>query len=275
MALVDIVLPFYNRKDLLPRAVQSVINQEFTHWKLWLIDDGSDDDYLPAIAPFLKEDRIQLYKQKNLGVSVARNVGSSFGVGSYLAFLDSDDEWLPLKLTQQMKIMSMNDHKICQTREIWIRHGKRVNPPKHLIKKAGFIFKESLDHCMITPSSVLMTRELWNQYGPFDPELPACEDYDLWLKICAKEPVALIDQDLMIRYGGHEDQLSAKYPAMDQFRLYSLSNLIAIKTLSPEYQNLALEVFHKKLGILKKGALKHNNSSVLVLLESFNKKVSN
>ncbi|MBU0650624.1 glycosyltransferase, partial [bacterium] len=122
--------------------------------------------------------------QKNSGVSSARNKGILLSKGKYLAFLDSDDEWKKNKLKKQIEFFKENPAlKICQTDEEWIRNGKWINQKKIHQKKSGWIFEPSLELCLISPSSVIIHKDIFDHIGLFDETLMACEDYDLWLRI--------------------------------------------------------------------------------------------
>jgi hypothetical protein len=97
----------------------------------------------------------------------------------------------------------------------------------------------------------------------FDEDLPACEDYDLWLRLCHQFPVHYIDKALITKYGGHDDQLSQQYTAMDRFRIHALHRLLKTATLQPEYYRAAEEILLGKLDILINGAVKHHNQTLL------------
>jgi glycosyltransferase involved in cell wall biosynthesis len=265
---IDIVIPVYNRPEQCQRAVESVLNQSYTNYQLYIIEDGSEQKaYIPK---WDKHTQIHYHSlTQNKGVSFARNFGVSQGSSPWVAFLDSDDIWHKQKLELQVQDILQKKALIHQCAETWIRNGVRVNPPARLLKREGVFFKQSLQDCMITPSSVILKRSLFEKYHGFNENLPACEDYDLWLRITADDtPVALLNKELLIRYGGHEDQLSHKYPIMDRFRLESLANLLEDSSLIAANYELALHVFQKKYKILKKGAKKHSNHSLLEYLQS-------
>ncbi|MEO7779804.1 MAG: glycosyltransferase family 2 protein, partial [Fibrobacteria bacterium] len=169
-------------------------------------------------------------------------------------------EWLPGKLAAQMALLGETGLSICQTEETWIRNGVRVNPPAHYVKRAGEIFALSLRHCMITPSSVLMTRALFDSVGGFNPEFPACEDYEMWLRITPDHPVGLIPKPMMVRYGGHADQLSTRFPAQDRFRIRALCLLLDGGRLQAGQRAQALEALGEKLRIYRVGCEKRERT---------------
>lgn len=263
--MISVIIPVYQRKELLLRALGSVLEQKGVAMEIVIVDDGSTDGLQEWLVSYLAklntnlvpEGGIHPYFIEHGGVSRARNFGVRQASGEWLAFLDSDDLWHPRKLLRQWEFH--RDHpeiSLSQTEEIWIRHGRRVNPRNKHKKRAGDLFEQSLELCAITPSSVLMKREVFERYGPFDESLPACEDYDLWLRIAAKEQVGLVEEALMTRFGGHEDQLSAKYPAMDRFRLVALAKILASGELSEPQERMAREVFEFKVHVLALGAAK-------------------
>ena len=221
MPLFSVIIPTFNRKEETARAVRSVLAQTLSDHEIIVVDDGSTDG-----TPLLREEfggRIIYLSQKNSGVSSARNRGIRESSSRYIAFLDSDDLWLPDKLAAHREFLARNGGMaIHQTNETWIRKGRRVNPMNRHRKPSGHIFIASLDLCLVSPSAVCMERSLFDRYGLFDELLPACEDYDLWLRISSREPVGLIDRELTVKHGGHDDQLSKKFWGMDRFRLYAI-----------------------------------------------------
>jgi glycosyltransferase involved in cell wall biosynthesis len=259
---ISVVIPTFNRVGLLERAIQSVLMQTLSPGQIIVVDDGSVDQTRETIQSKYKEEVIYFY-QANQGVSHARNTGINIAKGNWIALLDSDDEWMPEKLEQQvLALVNQPDYGFCHTNEIWIRDGKRVNPMLKHAKSGGHIFDKCLPLCVISPSSVLLKKNIFDELGGFDTGLPACEDYDFWLKYCCQNPVLYIETPLLIKYGGHEDQLSKKHWGMDRFRLRSLLKLIALAPLSDSQKNMAVSTFYDKLQVLENGAKKKNNDEV-------------
>jgi glycosyltransferase involved in cell wall biosynthesis len=268
MPYFSVILPVHNRPDALKEAIDSVLSQTFTDYELIVVDDGSTDD-TPHVAREYGE-RIRCLRQENRGVSAARNAGVAASTAPWLAFLDSDDRWLPEKLARQARFIAENPGVvILQTDEEWIRRGRRVNPRNRHLKREGRIFLDSLELCLVSPSAAVMSRACFDRYGPFDEDLPACEDYDLWLRVTARETVGLAPERLVVRRGGHADQLSARYPAMDRFRVYAIMKLLASEgaALPPEYRERAAAVALLKTRILRNGAIKRNRHGVAEKLD--------
>lgn len=126
---ISVIIPTYNRCWILKEAIDSVLSQKFSDFEIIVVDDGSTDATNELLSTY--GDQITTISQQNKGVSAARNAGISFARGGYIAFLDSDDMWLPEKLSCQHDFFQSHPEAlICQTDEIWIRNGVRVNPKK-------------------------------------------------------------------------------------------------------------------------------------------------
>ena len=252
--LVSVIIPTYNRAWIIKESVDSVFSQDFNDFELIVIDDGSTDNTLEILNSY-GEDIIVIH-QRNQGVSSARNRGLMEASGSLIAFLDSDDLWLPGKLSLQVDFFNSNPTAlICQTEEIWMRNNVRINPKKRHKKPAGLIFEPSLALCLVSPSAVMIRRSLFDDVGLFDETLPACEDYDLWLRISCKYPVCLIDIPLIIKRGGHDDQLSAS-PGLDKYRIKAIKKIIESNLLSESQFQAAVKTLKEKCAIYAAGCRK-------------------
>lgn len=262
---VSIVIPTFNRGHTLTRAIDSVLSQSYSNFELIVVDDGSTDDTQNILK---KISNISILKQENKGVSAARNSGIKKASGEWIAFLDSDDEWLPTKLEKQVAVILENTDAVCvYTNEIWIRNGVRVNLMKKHKKSGGDLLIPSLTQCLIAPSSVMLKKATLIKLGCFREDYPVCEDYDLWLKLTSLYSVIYIDEPLIRKYGGHDDQLS-KAVAMDYFRVRSLDWLIKNRGLGEIAHNTALKVLKIKSKNLIKGYLKHDNLANLSEIRS-------
>ncbi len=250
---VSVIIPTFNRSHTLRKALDSVLSQTYRADSIIVIDDGSIDGTPQVIGEHYPD--LTYIKQKNRGVSTARNKGIGMTDTDWLAFLDSDDEWLPEKLERQMTALEQQpEMKICHTDETWIRNGKRVNPKKKHAKTGGWIFEKCLPLSCVSPSSVLIHRSLFDDVGLFDESLPACEDYDLWLRIAAHHPFLYLNEKLTVKYGGHKDQLSRKHWGMDRFRIRALKKILASDTLSNNDRNAAEAMLAEKTQIISQGA---------------------
>ena len=251
---VSVILPTYNRGWIVREAIDSVLDQSYTDVELIVVDDGSTDDTRAILDEY--GGRLTVIRQVNMGVSAARNTGIRAATGELIAFLDSDDYWISGKLDRQVDYFIRNPQMmICQTEEIWVRRGKRVNAKKKHRKQSGMIFHYCLPLCLISPSAVMMRRQLFDRVGLFDERLPACEDYDLWLRITCREPVGLIDEPLIVKRGGHDDQLS-RMAQLDKYRIDALAKIIDSGRLDIDQKRAAVLMLKEKCRIYINGCVK-------------------
>lgn len=260
--MISVIIPTCNRAAFLSRSIQSVIRQTLSPAELIIVDDGSTDntsqvvqdlaDHTPAFPI--------LYKyQENKGAAAARNTGIRTSRHEHIAFLDSDDWWLPEKLAQQYASMVSHPHYlISHTREIWYRNDKRVNQKKKHDPPHGDIFEASLRMCMVGMSTVMAKRTSFDTFGFFDEQLPCCEDYDLWLRMSCQLPFLRIDTPLICKDGGRDDQLSFIHRmGMDTFRIQALCNLLERSSLSEKQRSITLLELQRKCTIYGNGCIKH------------------
>jgi glycosyltransferase involved in cell wall biosynthesis len=257
---VSIIIPTFNRAQKAARAISSVLSQTFNDFELIVIDDGSTDETAETLSQF--KDKIAVIRHsKNLGVSAARNSGIKASRSPLLAFLDSDDYWMPEKLETQIRYFRENpDAVVCQTEEIWVRNGVRVNPWNKHLKPSGDIFERSLKLCVVSPSAVMIRRSLFDEVGLFDEDFPVCEDYDLWLRIGCRYPIHLINKYMLVKEGGHADQLSSMLKGMDRFRIKAMVKLLEIGCLDEAHTMAVHQELEKKCLIYGNGCLKRGKT---------------
>jgi len=266
---VSVIIPTYNRAWIIEEAIHSVLAQDYTEFELIVVDDGSTDQTFDVLESYRND--IKVLSQKNKGVSAARNRGIAEASGKFIAFLDSDDLWLSQKLSVQIDFFNQTpDALICQTEEVWIRNGFRVNPKKRHKKPSGMIFKPSLKLCLVSPSAVMIRRRLFDRVGGFDETLPACEDYDLWLRISCRFPIHLIDTPLIIKRGGHDDQLS-KGTGLDKFRIKAIEKIIKSGLLSEDQHRAAVKTLKEKCDIYAAGCRKRGREEEAWYYEALSK----
>jgi len=255
--LVSVIIPTYNRAYILFKAIESVLNQSFKDLELIVVDDGSTDE-----TPYLVSKYPLIYVRKpRRGVAHARNVGISKARGEFIAFLDSDDIFVPDKIEKQLKFFEKNpSYKIVQTDEIWYKGSRRINPKKIHQKAEGWFFDRAIKLCVVSMSTVLIKKELFKEVGLFDEEFWVCEDYEFWLRVALKTPMGLIKEPLVIKSGGRPDQLSA-IKGLDYYRTLALIKLFKNyqKELNLEQKLMLFAEAKKKFKIFYKGALKHGN----------------
>jgi len=252
---VSVIIPTHNRAALVQEAVASVLAQTWRDFEVLLVDDASTDDTAAALAPYASQVKI-LCRATRGGVAAARNTGIRAARGEWLAFLDSDDLWLPEKLARQMAYLAQQpDLSLCQTEETWVRRGVRVNQPQTHRKIGGRLFFESLERCMISPSAVILHRRLLERHGAFDETLPAAEDYDLWLRLTWRYEVGLEPEPLIVKRGGRPDQLSAQW-GIDRYRIQALIKLLEDPELPAPEARAARRVLARKCALYAQGCAK-------------------
>ncbi len=259
MSSISVVIPTYNRVVLLERALDSVMAQTLPADEIIVVVDGSTDNTVSMLKS--RYPGVNLIQQDNRGVSAARNAGIATARHDWIALLDSDDVWHHNKLERQLQGLNNSpEYLICHSDETWIRNGFRVNQMNKHKKAGGHIFQHCLPLCVISPSTVMIHRLLFDEIGLFDETLPACEDYDLWLRLCSRYPVLYIDEALITKYGGHDDQLSRQYWGMDRFRIQALNNIISSAKLNDVDHDAAIKMMRSKINIYLAGAEKHDNT---------------
>jgi glycosyltransferase involved in cell wall biosynthesis len=255
MSLISVIIPTYNRSAFLKEAIESVLKQTYQPFELIVVDDGSTDDTAEVLSCYAG--KISIFSIPHGGPSAARNHGIQAARGDYIAFLDSDDFWLPGKLAAQMRFFHSNpEARICQTEEIWVRNGVRVNPRQKHKKYSGWIFDKCLPLCVVSPSAVMLHRSVFTRVGIFDETFPACEDYDLWLRIAPLYANYLINTPFIIKRGGHGDQQSKNVPALDIYRIRALCKILSSDILTSFQHALALAELKKKCRIYANGCFK-------------------
>ena len=260
---ISVVIPSYNRKDFLKRSIDSAINQTKKPLEIIVVDDGSTDGTETMIKS--DYDFVKFIKQKNKGVSAARNIGIKVSIGEWICFLDSDDEWKKDKLEKQINAMKSNPgYKFFHSNEIWIKNGLRINQKKKHKKYGGDIFDKCLDMCRISPSSVMIDKTVFDEVGNFNEDLVVCEDYELWLRICDKYRVFFIDEPLIIKYGGHQGQLSYSIESIENHRIKALEYLI-LENLNRKNKRHAIQMLLSKLNIYLKGLVKRRKNDEIAV----------
>ena len=275
MSTVSVVIPTFNREGFIEQCVVSALQQSKKPDEVIVVDDGSSDKTWDVLRTLgfsdSKEERnsLRYIFQRNKGVSAARNLGIKAAKYRYIAFLDSDDLWLEKKLEKQISSLESQSirYRLSHTNEIWVRNGVRVNAHLKHEKNGGDIFIQCLKLCCISPSSSLVDRSVFDDFGFFDENLPACEDYDFWLRFCAFEDVHFVNEHLLIKNGGHDQQLSKKHWGMDRFRVTALENLLKNESLSEFKRKETIKELIFKLQVLIDGGRKRKKDAFVKKLD--------
>ncbi|OQX87431.1 MAG: hypothetical protein B6D55_03535 [Candidatus Omnitrophica bacterium 4484_70.2] len=251
-----IIIPTYNRQHFLKIAINSCLYQTYPDFELIIVDDGSTDGTKTMVKK-INDSRIKYLWQPHQEVSAARNQGILSAQGEYICFLDSDDRFRiqKLEITYQY-IKKYPEFKIFHSEEIWYRNFRLLPQKKHHQKPEGNVFNRALKLCCISISTCCIKKDVFEKIGLFDENLPVCEDYDFWLRVSVNYPVKLIPKILTIKQGGHYDQQSKRYPALDRFRIYALKKLIENSSLNPQQKKLVVNELKRKCEIYIEGAKK-------------------
>ena len=202
MPKVSIIIPTYNREKFIGRALESVLAQTYKDYEIIVIDDGSQDQTRDVVRQY--GGNIKYVYQQNGGSSSARNRGIQESTGEYIAFLDSDDIWIPEKLAIQVEILDKNKSIgiVCSRMPIFDKEGKQIGfkPQEHI----GKDFIALITHWGDLPTSTVMTRrECFDKVGLFDTSLKTIQDFDMWLRIASRYDIYEYRDKCLARYFRH------------------------------------------------------------------------
>ena len=226
---VSVIIPVYNRPAMVREALASVLAQTFRNFEILAVDDGSTDDTPERLEEAAEGAPLRVIRIEHCGKPGAvRNRGVEAARGELLAFLDSDDLWAPEKLESQLALHGVASAapRISHTRERWLRNGREVSQGSQRHRRAGDLFVDSLKKCIIGPSTVMMERSLFEELGGFREDVEIAEDYELWLRVTHREPVAYLDEALTVKRAGPWDQLSERHGGIELFRIQALRELV-------------------------------------------------
>jgi glycosyltransferase involved in cell wall biosynthesis len=258
---VSVIIPTFNRKSFLTRALNSVQNQTCRCAEIIIVDDGSTDGTEEYLESFKSQSSLPVhyFKQSNKGPAAARNLGIAHSACKYITFLDSDDHWHKRKIEKQLQVMLQQpEYMISHTRERWMRNGVHINQKKKHLPKHGYIFSHCLDICTVSMSTVMVKRELFDLIGTFDQQFRCCEDYDFWLRVSCRYPFLLVDDTLTVKEGGRGDQVSAQYQVgMHKLHIQALDKLLKLELLDVLQVGQAERELLKKALIYGNGCVRH------------------
>ena len=263
--MVSVIITTYNRRSFLREAVLSALGQSYGDTEVVVIDDGSQDGSFDVVRDL----PIRYEWKENGGVSSARNLGIALARGEYLSFLDVDDLWKPEKLAVQLARMEAEGYAVSYTDEIWLKDGRWLNQKKRHRKYSGSIYEQCLPLCIISPSSAMIAKQVFDEVGLFDESLPVCEDYDMWLRISSRYPVLFVPLPLIVKRGGHADQLSRAFEAMDKYRIKALLKMLDSGVLDDLQSRRTRAELLKKCMIVGKGAQKRGKTEEAAYYLSF------
>jgi glycosyltransferase involved in cell wall biosynthesis len=202
MPNVSVIIPTYNRAEVLGRAVKSVLNQGYGDFEIIVVDDGSTDNTWHVSGAFSKQQVKYVRHEKNMGPAAARNTGIGHASGKFIAFQDSDDEWFPQKLGRQVKVLETASDRVGAVYTgFWrIRDSSRKYEPRKRGKLEGDIHMELLRGNFLGTPTILIKKECFNSSGLFDEKLFHLEDWEAWLRISTAYEFRVIDEGLVVSY---------------------------------------------------------------------------
>ena len=215
---VSVLIPAYNCEKTIHRAVQSVLQQTFRDFELIIVDDGSQDGTVEAINEFV-DSRVKIVRHpNNLGSSEARNTAVKSCLGRYLAFLDSDDEWLPEKLSRQMDAIRNQPEEIIANVTGYYLFDEFDILRKELPSRPVSWYKHLLMGCSLgVGTTLIVSRKAFENIGNFDPSLPRYEDWDWLLRFTKTYPLIITPEPLAVVYRGSRPQAKVVELAARQF----------------------------------------------------------
>jgi len=221
---ISIITPNYNYANYIGYTIESIIEQDYKNWELIIVDDGSTDNGLAIVKNYIKNDNriILLENTINLGAAKTRNKAVDIAKGRFIAFLDSDDLWLPIFIEKQLKLIKKDNFTLCYTGGYLIdENSKEIGSflPKY---NNGFIFKNMLRRYEINNQSVMIKREVFRK---FNEDITIGEDYNLFMEIVLNNKVCNIKEKL-IKYRVHGSSITKSHKKdLSEGTLFTLSEL--------------------------------------------------
>ena len=207
MPKVSVVIPTHNRANYIAHAVESVLDQTFRDYEIIVINDGSTDNTQEVLKKF--EDKIKLLHQENKGIAQTRNRAIQESTGEYIAFLDSDDYWMPEKLDQQVRILDTHPKVgiVYSRMPIVDKQGNKIGMKP--AGPSGRNFRELLEIWGDLPTSTVMVRRsCFEKAGLFDTALHTMEDIDMWIRIARFYDIYEIENKVLAFYRRHDHQVT-------------------------------------------------------------------
>lgn len=208
MPRVSVIIPAHNAMTYLPETVENVLKQTFTDFEVLIINDGSLDD-IEEWASHLTDSRVKLISQQNQGVSVARNTGIAQATGEYIAFLDADDLWEPSKLEKQARRLDDNPEVgLVYTWTVLVDQWGKPTGIVYTYDLEGNVWAQIVvEDIVCNGSSAMVRRSCFEIVGVFDPNLSSVADGDMWVRIAAHYPFAVV-KELLVYYRQYPNSMS-------------------------------------------------------------------
>lgn len=245
MPQISVVIPSYNCGPYIAEALDSVLGQTYSDLEIIVVNDGSTDNTGEIIKPY--RDTIIYIEQQNRGLPAARNVGIRAASGDYIALLDADDSWIPNKLDQQMpRFSDLEVGIVCSDVSVTYSDGRFL--PSFLAERPlateGYIIDNYIQSRFLFPSTMIFRRQCFDQVGLFDEEMFACEDMELFMKMCLRWKVALVREQLVIRREGGYN-ITANHEKLGRYTILAFRKFLAAE---PELKPSTKKIVKEELG---------------------------
>ncbi len=256
--LVSVVIPTYNRAELLPRAIKSVLSQTFKDFELIIVDDGSTDDTKEVVKKFQEKDkRIKYIWQKNSGGPASPlNNGIKNSLGEYISFLEDDDEWLPKKTEEQLSLFQKSKMiGLVGCNAMVTKNNKLLYIYKTPSDCKNYL-KELLESNIIcSTGSVLIKKSVLEEVGLFDEKLSNAQDLEMWIRVAEKGYFFTFSQNILFKYNIYEQSIS-----------HSMSTTKAEKDLFYIFDKY--EEHYKKKSKIYSNKLRYDGTRYILMNES-------
>ena len=208
---VSIVVPVYERTDLLADSLESIFDQSFEDWEAIVVADHRSAEGVKSLTGTYEDDRLRVIEDYSDGVSGARNTGIDAASGDFLAFLDSDDVWKPTKLERQLARFESGSDELALVYTGFVHHELDGQQWERYPEVSGELYLKQLEKDWIhPPSTVMVTKTALEEVGEFDTDLPTREDYELWIRVSEKFKIGYVDE-LLVTKREQSDSLSKDF----------------------------------------------------------------
>ena len=245
MPTVSVIIPAYNCAAFIPETLESVFAQTYHDIEIILVDDGSTDNTPAVVAPYL--DRITYIRQKNGGLPAARNAGIRSAQGEFIALLDADDSWMADKLERQLPRFADAEVGIIYS-DFSVRYADGRFQASYLVNRPlaseGYVLESYIRSRFLFPSTIVIRQKCLEEFGFFDEEMLACEDIELFARICSRWKVARVDAPLVIRYEGTHN-ITSDSRKINQYTILALQKVLSKQ---PDLPSSTRGVISRELG---------------------------
>lgn len=266
--LVSIILPVYNGEKFIEETLLSVLAQTYKNLEIIIVDDGSTDGTAKILKQLSTDQRVQYHFKQNGGLSSARNTGITLARGSYLAFIDADDIWMRDKIEEQLRVMRMGKWGIVYCDNEFIDEKGFPLQGQSLFRLqpeiSGFVSEKLIDANLVcgSGSGVLIPSFVFQDVGVFDPELPTCEDWDMWLRISEKYPISFVYK-VLVKIRIHSKQMQSSGDGMFLGRAALWSKHYFLSKENPIFLNKLEWLFKRSLTLRRYHLLRAHSNSYL------------